>query len=118
MEIQSGPKTYGGSGVDMGYAVSQTTDGGFIVAGSTDLGNGNGDLYLLKIRSNGDTLFTKIFGGTGIDRASSVEETSDGGFIIGGYTTSFGAGGNDFYLLKTTSSGNLSWSKNLRRYRI
>ncbi|MEI7897355.1 MAG: T9SS type A sorting domain-containing protein [bacterium] len=104
-------KTYGGDGLDFGYAVKQTSDGGFIVAGSTDLGSANGSLYLLKIRSNGDTLFTKVIGGTGIDRASAIRQTTDGGFIIGGYTSSFGAGGNDFYLLKTTSAGNISWEK-------
>ena len=104
-------KTYGGSGLDIGYAVRQTSDGGFIVAGVTDLGTGNGDLYFIKTKANGDTLFTKIIGGTGIDRASSIEETTDGSFIIGGYTTSFGAGGNDFYLLKLAANGSLLWSK-------
>ncbi len=104
-------KTYGGDGLDFGYAVKQTSDGGFIVAGSTDLGSANGSLYLLRIGSEGDTIFTKVIGGSGIDRASAVCQTTDGGFIIGGYTSSYGAGGNDFYLLKTTSSGIISWEK-------
>ncbi|MEI7727278.1 MAG: T9SS type A sorting domain-containing protein, partial [Bacteroidota bacterium] len=104
-------KAYGGPGLDFGYTLTQTTDGGFIVAGNTDNGAGNGDIYLLKVGSNGDTIFTKTYGGTGIDRASSVQQTSDGGLIIGGYTNSFGAGGNDFYLLKTNSNGIVSWAK-------
>jgi hypothetical protein len=106
-------KTFGGPGLDVGHAVRQTTDGGFIVAGVTDLGAGNGDLYLIRVNSSGDSIFTKTIGGTGIDRASSIQVTADGGFIIGGYTSSSGAGENDFYLIKTSSDGMVTWVKTL-----
>jgi hypothetical protein len=105
-------KTYGGTGYDYGYSVQQTTDGGFIVAGATSsFGAGNRDLYLVKTTATGDTLWTKTYGGTGYDYGYSVQQTSDGGFIIAGETSSFGAGNRDLYLVKTTVTGDALWTK-------
>jgi len=105
-------KTFGGSEYDLGYSVEETLDGGFIVAGYTySYGNGGPDVYLLKTDMNGTELWSRTFGGTGIDLGSSVEETSDGGFIITGYTFSYGNGSADVYLLKTDMNGTELWSK-------
>ncbi|MFQ5869426.1 MAG: T9SS type A sorting domain-containing protein [Candidatus Zixiibacteriota bacterium] len=105
-------RTYGGSGVDGGYSVQQTSDGGYIIAGYTDsFGAGLQDFYLVKTDSSGDTLWTRTYGGSDHDWARSVQQTSDGGYIIAGYTGSFGAGGNDFYLVKTDSSGDTLWTR-------
>jgi len=105
-------RTYGGSSVDWGNSVHQTMDGGFIIAGLTmSFGAGNADLYLIRTDLSGDTLWTRTYGGTAWDEGYSVRETSDGGFIIGGLTSSFGSGLGDFYLMRTDSLGDTLWSK-------
>lgn len=100
-------KTYGGAASDVGFAVEQTTDGGYIITGiSQSFGLGENDIYLIRTDSMGDSLWTKRIGGTGPDNGFSVHQTSDGGFIIGGYTESFGIGNSDAYLIKTDAYGN------------
>ncbi len=82
----------------------QTNDGGFIVAATTSsFGAGGQDIYLIKTDENGDTLWTKTFGGTGNDRASKIVQTNDNGYAIFGTTNSFGNNGDDFLLLKVDS---------------
>ena len=87
-------KTFGGAHVDYARAVQQTTDGGYILAGSTELGGATDpvDFLLVKTDSNGSKEWDKTFGGYGSDLADSVQQTTDGGFILAGYTTSYGAG--------------------------
>ncbi len=103
-------KSYGGTGYDFGYAVQQTTDGGFVLVGNTDsFGAGAKDVYLIRTDANGDALWTKTFGGAGNDEGFSVQQTSDGGYIMTGRTNSFGT--YDVYVIKTDASGNLLWSK-------
>jgi hypothetical protein len=100
-------KTYGGSDDDEGFFVQQTTDGGYIVSGITEsFGSGSGDVYLIKTNSSGDTLWTRTFGGSYGDEGESVQQTSDGGYIIGGFKNDNGpSGAVDFYLIKTDASG-------------
>jgi hypothetical protein len=105
-------KTFGGSNSDGGWSVQQTTDGGFIIAGSTwSLGAGSYDVYLIKTDSAGNIQWQKTFGGSNDDLGYSVQQTSDGGFIIAGYTSSFGSGYEDVYLIKTDPNGNSQWQK-------
>jgi hypothetical protein len=105
-------KTLGGSQSDYGSQVRQTSDGGFIIAGGTDsFGGGETDVYLVKTDASGVELWSKTFGGSDYDSGASVQQTSDGGYIIAGYTNSFGAGGGDAYLIKTDASGDELWSK-------
>jgi hypothetical protein len=105
-------KTFGGSLADVGNSVKQTNDGGFIVAATTSsFGSGGQDIYLIKTDENGDTLWTKTFGGINNDRACTVQQTYDNGYAIFGTTNSFGNGGDDFLFWKTDSLGNTEWFK-------
>ncbi|MDD5528644.1 MAG: T9SS type A sorting domain-containing protein [bacterium] len=106
-------RTYGGTDSDEGYSV-QSVPGGFIIAGGThSFGAGGDDFYLIRTNSSGDTLWTKTYGGTKDDYAYSLQKTSDNGFIIVGYTFSFGAGYKDVYLVRTDSLGDTLWTKTL-----
>jgi uncharacterized delta-60 repeat protein len=105
-------KTYGGTSTDGAYSVRQTSDGGYIVAGYTpSFGAGGADLFLIKTDADGNLEWAKTYGGTYWDEALSVRQTSDGGYIVAGYTNSFGAGGWDVFLIKTDANGNLEWAK-------
>jgi predicted secreted protein len=104
-------KTYGGSADDEGGDIQQTSDGGYIVAVSTkSFGAGGRDLWVLKLDSNGNVLWQKTYGGEMKDEAHSIQQTSDGGYIVAGATESFGAG-EGFLVLKLDSSGNVQWQK-------
>jgi hypothetical protein len=105
-------QTYGGVGIDGASAVVETSDGGFAIAGGTNsYGAGESDFWLIKTDGSGNTQWNRTYGGQGFDGALAMVETSDGGFAIAGETNSFGAGGYDFWLIKTDSSGNLVWNQ-------
>jgi len=105
-------KTFGGADDDWGYCVQHTSDGGFVIAGGTrSSGAGGYDIWLIKTDATGDERWSKTFGGTGDDKGYAVQQTTDGGFILGGFTDSFGAGGQDIWLIKTDASGNSEWDK-------
>jgi putative intracellular protease/amidase len=105
-------KAFGGPGWEYGFSVSQTDDGGYIVTGYTSSdGAGSKDVYLIKTDSAGNEVWTKTYGGPGLDVGRSVLETSDGGYVVIGYTESFGAGESDAYLISTDSAGNEVWTK-------
>jgi hypothetical protein len=105
-------RTYGGTNEDKGTSAQQTMDGGYIATGYTaSYGKGGKDVYLIKTNGRGDTLWTRTFGGDTDDVAYSVEQTNDSGYIVAGYTKSFGAGGQDFYLIKTNGRGDTLWTR-------
>ena len=157
-------QTYGGSQIDQAYHIAKTTDGGFIISGSTEsfgfggsdirltktdangliewnkylgsnfneyggqvlisddggyfvigdrdfIGDENQDIWLIKTNSQGDTLWTKTFGGPEFEHGVDIVHTEDNGFIILGSTKSFGNGGADIYIIKTDSTGNEQWSQ-------
>jgi uncharacterized delta-60 repeat protein len=106
-------KTYGGDGDDRAHSIQQTSDGGYIVAGYTDFwGAGRRlDFWVLKLNGRGDVVWQKTYGGEDDDEAYSIQQTSDGGYIVAGYTQAFGAGLDDFWVLKLDSSGHIQWQK-------
>lgn len=98
-------RTYGGSGDDWGYSVRETTDGGFIVAGSTySFGAGQEDLYLLRTNSIGNVLQAETFGGSRQDAGYCVQQTADGGYVAVGDTQSGDIGPNNVYLVYYNSN--------------
>lgn len=109
-------KTFGGAGDDGvgagAYPMQSTADGGYIIAGSTNsYGEGGSDAWLIKTDADGNKIWEKNFGGASDDWANSVQQTSDGGYILAGGTQSFGAGGMDFWLIKTDAEGNNLWDR-------
>jgi hypothetical protein len=105
-------QVYGGTYNDFGSSVQQTADGGYIVAGQTYSATSQYiDLWLLKTDANGDTLWTKLYGGASSDGARSVKQIYDNGYIIAGYTSSYGAGQLDAWLLRTDASGDTLWTR-------
>ena len=103
-------RTYGGSDYDRGYSVQQTTDGGYIIVGTTEsFGAGYQDVYLVKTDADGDSLWTRVYGRSQEDYAYSVQQTTDDGYVIAGYTQS----GRDLnvWLLTTDVDGDTLWTR-------
>src|SRR3990167_6343532 len=105
-------KTYGGFDRESAESVQQARDGGYIVAGYTgSFGAGKGDVWILKLRADGTVEWQKTYGGANGDVAESVCETRDGGYIVAGWTRSFGAGKEDVWVLKFRADGTVEWQK-------
>lgn len=104
-------RVYGGPADDYGYAIVQDDDGGFVIAGETrSFGAGQSDVYLTKLTAGGSQLWTKFYGGAGMDWASDICKTNDG-FIVVGYTNSYGAGSYDTYLLRLDADCDTIWTR-------
>ena len=103
---------YGGPNYEIGYWTQQTSDEGYIVVGyTTSFGSGNEDVYLVKTDASGNIEWTKTYGGTNTDSGFSVQQTDDDGYIIAGFTDSFGEGSYDAYIIKTNAVGDEVWTK-------
>ena len=104
-------KVFGGDRDDEAFDVVGTGNGGALIVGTTEsFGHGNKDIFILFIDKNGKEIWSKFLGGDSDDVGYSVAVTK-GGFYVAGYTESFGAGGQDFILLKYNSKGKLQFTK-------
>src|SRR5690606_31838043 len=104
-------RTYGGVYDDFGSEIIETSDGGYAVIGTTgSYGQGQANVYFLKLNNDLEKEWSKVFGGENIDWGQSLIEVEDG-YLLLGYTNSFGAGGYDIYLVKCDFDGNLIWEK-------
>jgi hypothetical protein len=109
--------TFGGSGWDSGSSVQQTSDGGYIIVGNTKpFGSNIGDVYLIKTDAAGNEVWSNTFGGSEDDYGRSVQQTSDGGYIIAGATYSYGtdAIGNDIWS-KTFGGSDGDWGRSVQQ---
>ncbi|MCK4733040.1 MAG: DUF3160 domain-containing protein, partial [Methanophagales archaeon] len=113
-------KTFGGYDMDRAFSLIQTSDGGYVIAGSTDsYGSGSSDFWLVKTDSYGSREWAEAFGGYNEDEARSVIQTSDGGYAIAGSTESYGTGSSDFWLVKTDSyDGSEEWNETFGGYNV
>ena len=103
--------TFGGSENDQFWDIIITTDSCYAIVGYTkSYGDGEEDVWLVKTNSNGDTIWTRTFGGSNMDLAHSVRQTSDGGYIISGLTESMGPPQRNVYIVKTDSEGSEEWN--------
>lgn len=104
-------RSYGGYDSDRAACVRQTVDGGYILAGSTgSFGHGSGDMYAIRLDDLGDPLWSRTFGGVGVDIGVSCRELSDG-FVFAGTTTTGEHGGYDLFLVRTDADGGVLWQR-------
>ena len=106
-------KIIGGNGYDNANSAQQTSDQGYIIAGSTESNQiGNYDLLLIKLSKTGNTEWIKIIGGNGFENADSVKQCSDDSYIVSGYSETYSSGGYDIVIIKVSQLGEIEWSKN------
>jgi hypothetical protein len=121
-------QSFGGASDDLLYSMQPTSDGGYILGGYSESGisgnknsttYGNSDFWIVKLDANGNRQWEKIFGGTGYDELYALQQTGDGGYILGGVSDS-GISGNktndsfgsfDYWLIKVDASGNKQWDQ-------
>ena len=119
-------KSLGGSGLDIGYAIDQTSDGGYIIAGESQSDDydvtsnqGNSDYWVVKLNFEGKIEWERSYGGSALDRANDIQQTREGGYIVFGQSASnngdvTGAHGNyDNWAVKLSASGDIEWQKAL-----
>ncbi|HEY3295575.1 MAG TPA: T9SS type A sorting domain-containing protein [bacterium] len=103
---------YGGRNNEMYAHVQACSDGGFVLAGTTNsYGAGIEDVWLLKTNAQGDSLWSRTFGGPNFDECSAVTVLPDGGIALGARTMSYGPTGNNFWLIRTDANGDSLWSR-------
>lgn len=104
-------RTFGGTGSDRGFCVQQTFDGGYIIAGDSNMYKDTCRAFLVKIDSSGDPLWSHTYGKGYFNRARSVQQTYDSGYVACGHTNLFHGSESDLYLIKTDPAGNAIWCR-------
>ena len=101
--------TYGGEGSQKAYSITKA-NGGYVVVGDIQLPNSTTNAWVLKVDPAGNILWNKSVGGKDADSAAYVTISRGGGYLVSGFTFSFGAGNRDFWLFKISDSGEVLWS--------
>jgi hypothetical protein len=120
-------KSYGGTSDDFNPSIKQTTDGGYVIAGSSlsndgdvtghNTGGYGADYWVIKVDTSGNIQWQKSYGGNSDDQAYDVKQTSDGGYILSGTSNSTDGdvtgnhGGYDYWVVKIKANGNIQWQK-------
>ncbi len=105
-------KTYGGAGDDVAKCIIQTSDGGFALAGYTNSsGAGGFDMWLVKTDLQGNALWNVTYGGPQDDVANSLVQTSDGGYVLVGYTNQSSETSGESWVVKVDASGTARWNQ-------
>ena len=122
--------TIGGSGYDYLHSIQQTSDGGYVLGGTsnsnisgdkTDSSQGSYDYWVVKLDASGVIQWQNTIGGSGFDRLFSIQQTSDGGYVLGGYSysnisgdkTENSQGSADYWVVKLDSSGTIQWQNTI-----
>jgi uncharacterized delta-60 repeat protein len=113
-------KSFGGSGDDVAYAVQQTSDGGYIVAGYTESEDADvpgcrnqWDAWIVKLKKDGSLDWQRAVGGPGHDKAYCVQQTKDDGYVVVGFSPKRYGGDTDFWVVKLKTNGTVDWQKSL-----
>jgi len=123
-------RTIGGSGKEYLKSIEETSDGGMIIGGysnsnisgdKSENSRGANDYWILKLDSSGNIVWQRTLGGDGEDKLAAFHQTSDGGYIVGGYSdsgisgekTESSRGFTDYWILKLNSSGSIEWQKTI-----
>lgn len=105
-------RSMGGQGEEQAIGVDELASGELVICGRTTLnGNGAFDMLLIKTESDGDTLWTRRYGGTENEEANSIRRTQDGGLVMAGYTASFPVGSKNCYIVRTNEVGDTLWTR-------
>ncbi len=105
-------KTFGGIRNEEPRSLQPTSDGGYVVAGPTNsFGAGGNDMWVLKLDAGGNIQWERTYGGPKADVAHAIQQTSDGGYVVAGFTMSFGAGSRDYFVVKLDSGGGIEWQR-------
>jgi len=104
-------RAFGGSDSDQAYSVQQTADGGYIIVGSSSSFGEGTDIYVVKTDAGGNEEWHGTYGGSSFDRARSVQQTDDGGYVVAGYTFPLRERHSDAYLIKVDARGEEVWSR-------
>lgn len=107
---------FGGTGTQRSASVIKTNDEGYVVLGTNEAVLGESDIYLVKVNSNGNIVWEKNYDFEGYEVAYSLEETTDGGYIISGHKSPIGSGVSLALIIKINSSGNIDWNKTISGY--
>ncbi len=111
-QISQGEYQLGGTYADQGYSIIKTNDGGYAIAGGYgDDYSDSAYLYVIKLDSNFNFKWSKTIGGVGTEYGNSIIQSKDKGYIVVGYSSSYGAGSNDEYVVKLDSAGNVKWTR-------
>lgn len=104
-------RTFGGPGMEYGYGCASLDDGYLVTGYTTSYGAGSKDVYLIRTDEDGNKLWSGTYGGSGWDVGRSVCEVEDGGYVVCGFTNSYGSGEEDVYLVRVDSEGGEIWSR-------